>query len=101
MNWRRDAVNPHDSVCEMLSVRGRHGGQCDGPQQQGSAQGRNAGAQASLAGAANSRAQQNEAKRSKGRRADSRARYHSSHIYRFIMNTNNMIMSDCSIIYSR
>lgn len=84
----------------MLSVRGRHGGQYDGRQQQSSAQGRNAGAQVSLTGAVNSHTQQNESKKSKGRRADSRARYHSTHISRFIMNTN-MMMSDCSIIYSR
>ncbi|KAI7794440.1 putative homeodomain-interacting protein kinase 1 [Triplophysa rosa] len=59
---------------QNTSWRGRHGGQCDGRQQQG----RNAGAQVSLTGAANSRTQQNDVKKSKGRRAESRARPVSS-----------------------
>ncbi|XP_048033950.1 homeodomain-interacting protein kinase 1 isoform X4 [Megalobrama amblycephala] len=59
------------------SWRGRHGGQCDG-MQQGSAQGRNVSAQSSHAGAASSRTQQSGVKRSKGRRAESRARPTSS-----------------------
>ncbi|XP_051736149.1 homeodomain-interacting protein kinase 1 isoform X2 [Ctenopharyngodon idella] len=59
------------------SWRGRHGGQCDG-MQQGSAQGRNVSAQPSHAGAASSRTQQSGVKRSKGRRAESRARPMSS-----------------------
>ncbi|XP_056588566.1 homeodomain-interacting protein kinase 1 isoform X2 [Triplophysa dalaica] len=63
---------------QNTSWRGRHGGQCDGRQQQGSAQGRNAGAQVSLTGAVRSHTQQNESKKSKGRRCDSRARPVSS-----------------------
>nr|XP_055044339.1 homeodomain-interacting protein kinase 1-like isoform X3 [Misgurnus anguillicaudatus] len=62
---------------DNTSWRGRHGGQCDGPQQ-GSTQGRNAGAQVPSAGAANSQTQQNEVKKSKGRRAQDRARPVSS-----------------------
>ncbi|XP_039508380.1 homeodomain-interacting protein kinase 1 isoform X3 [Pimephales promelas] len=55
------------------SWRGRHGGQCDGMQQ-----GRNVSAQPSHVGAASSRTQQSGVKRSKGRRAESRARPTSS-----------------------
>ncbi|XDV46361.1 hypothetical protein PO909_014265 [Leuciscus waleckii] len=51
------------------SWRGRHGGQCEG---------RNVSAQPSHAGAASSRTQQSGVKRSKGRRAESRARPTSS-----------------------
>ncbi|XP_077074582.1 homeodomain-interacting protein kinase 1 isoform X1 [Siphateles boraxobius] len=63
-----DNTTQHNS-----SWRGRHGGQCDGMQQ-----GRNVSAQPSHAGAASSRTQQSGVKRSKGRRAESRARPTSS-----------------------
>lgn len=56
---------------------GRHGGQCDGTQQ-GSVQGRNVNTQASHAGAASARSQQNTLKRSKVRHADNRVRPTSS-----------------------
>ncbi|KAA0706683.1 Homeodomain-interacting protein kinase 1 [Triplophysa tibetana] len=63
---------------QNTSWRGGHGGRSDGRQQQASTQGRNAGAQVSLTGVVNSRTQQNESKKSKGRRAESRARPVSS-----------------------
>ncbi|GAA6082097.1 homeodomain-interacting protein kinase 1 isoform X1, partial [Tachysurus ichikawai] len=73
--------------------RGRHGGQCDGTQQD-AAQGCHVTSQTFNTGTANSRAQQSRVKRPKGRVAESRARPVSSTLHTSGDPSQPIIISD-------